>query len=252
MKLKVIIFLISTLSFNLSFAVPSVRLDLHGMGGSTGLKLSFTPYNSAYATNATINNCVSPDFANGVASNCAGSNWMSTKPAITVEQDEDGNNVNVSLNLEDRNASELVSNAITKIISTLNKPLDPDDHYGYGYSNMKGAKGWIPYDDVSNFNYSAEKGFDAYTFGKLTIIDRTEKDPDTGDIVEHNCNVILATYRSSWKDGNFWEIFFQQKQWCGGINIALSSNAHGVIQIERKKSYIPVQSATEFISASNT
>ena len=234
MKLKVIIFLISTLSFNLSFAVPSVRLDLHGMGGSTGLKLSFTPYNSAYATNATINNCVSPDFANGVASNCAGSNWMSTKPAITVKQDEDGNNVNVSLNLEDRNASELVGDAITKIISTLNKPLDPDDHYGYGYSNVQIDKGWIDYSDTSDFSGSADLGFDAYTFGTLTITDLTKKDTD-GKYHEYNCNVILATFVASSVSNHNWEIFFQQREWCGGINIGLGSNTSKVIQIERKK-----------------
>ena len=230
MKLKAIILLISTLSFSLSFA-HRVRVDLHGMGGDTGLKLNFTPDNFGISSNVgDTNGCVSSFFPYGVASNCAGSNWISSKNAIEVKQDKDGNNVNITLNLENRHGDTKVNDAIYNV---MNNRISIDlGGLGYGYDNDN--EDWHAYTKREDFMTKVSKyGFDAYTFGTLTIVDRSDKDSD-GKSKKYKCNIMLATFSAEEASHN-WEIFFRDQNLCDGLAISLhkAANTGRVIQIKK-------------------
>ena len=232
MKLKTIILLISSLSFSLSFA-DGVRVDLHGMGD---LKLDFTPdgtYDSRNATKTILdkdtNGCISTYLPYGVASNCAGSDWVGgiMSGDVYSKQDKDGNNVNVKLMIKKREASNNVTKAIYTIAENIGSELLVSGMLHY-YNNQHDNWKKLGKEDLEN-HY-----LDAYTFGKLTIKDFSD---DTGR--EYQCSVILATYYGSFltERGHYWAIFFPHQNLCGGLAISLnkSKSSDAVLQISKKK-----------------
>jgi len=235
MKLKTIILLISSLSFSLSFA-DGVRVDLHGMGD---LKLDFTPdgtYDSRNATKTILdkdtNGCISTYLPYGVASNCAGSDWVGgiMSGDVYSKQDKDGNNVNVKLMIKNRHASFMVNHAVYVAMSNrMNK-----GGRGYGYDNYKDD--WHEYTSENDYNTKVtEFGFDAYTFGTLTIADLSDKDSD-GKSKKYKCDIMLATFTPATK-AHPWEIFFKDKNRCGDLFISLNKtlDTRRVIQISKMK-----------------